>query len=513
MHLSLRSKIILMNLLLLALLIGALGYQQITIERERAAIETLMEAQRRQESLAQATAMFDDFRYWSMDMVVTQLPSSAKAGVDARKALLKALDGSALRGAAWIAELQGHLEAITEHMVAIFDASEESQKQRRNQEVDKVRARMTQAGTLLHRALADEQKAAALGGGRVLELGRSSSRFSLRILVLASASAVVLAWLILRSISVPLDQVASHVSLLATGDLTAKFPATRQDEFGRLMSTLGSMQDHMREALKSIGVNARALTEASGRLNNVSHLMSGNARETTSQVTKVRGSSEQLSRSTETVASAAVEMTSSFKEVARLAGRAANVSASGVRLAESANQAVTRLGSGSSEIGQVVKLITSIAEQTNLLALNATIEAARAGEVGRGFAVVASEVKELARRTARATDEIKGKIEALQGSCAQAISAIGEITATINEISESQHMITAAVEQQTVTTNEISHTFAQTARENQEIAQSIAMVSEAASSTSSGAEETQIAAARLAGIAQEQERLIGQFKC
>src|SRR4026209_416608 len=125
MQLSLRGKIILMNLLLVGLLIGDLGYQQPTIERERTAIETLMEAQHRQEALAEATALFDDFRYWSMDMVVTQLPSSAKSGADARKALLKVLEGPALRGPRWIDELKSHLDAITGHMVAIFDASED----------------------------------------------------------------------------------------------------------------------------------------------------------------------------------------------------------------------------------------------------------------------------------------------------------------------------------------------------------------------------------------------------
>lgn len=259
MKLNLRGKIILMNVMLLGLLIGSLAYQQLTIERERIAIESLMSIQNRQKALAEATALFDDFRYWSMDMVVTQLPSSAKAASEARTAVLQVLDGSQLRGAPWTDELRGHVNAITEHMLAIFDAAEEARKDERNREVDRVRTRMTQAGTLLHRALAEEQKAATSGGDRVLDLGRSSSRFSLQILLVASSTAVFLAWLILRSISVPLNQVASHVARLGTGDLTVRFPSGRKDEFGRLMSTLESMQDGLREALTSIGANARSL--------------------------------------------------------------------------------------------------------------------------------------------------------------------------------------------------------------------------------------------------------------
>ena len=100
--------------------------------------------------------------------------------------------------------------------------------------------------------------------------------------------------------------------------------------------------------------------------------------------------------------------------------------------AHSTNETVRKLGESSQEIGNVVKVITSIAQQTNLLALNATIEAARAGEAGKGFAVVANEVKELAKETAKATEEIGQKIEAIQGDTKAAVRAIGEIGAIIN---------------------------------------------------------------------------------
>jgi hypothetical protein len=124
------------------------------------------------------------------------------------------------------------------------------------------------------------------------------------------------------------------------------------------------------------------------------------------------------------------EMEASIREIAKSSADAARVANSAVHVAETTNQKIAKLGVSSDEIGKVIKVITSIAEQTNLLALNATIEAARAGEAGKGFAVVANEVKELAKATARATEEISRKIEAIQGDSAGAVQAIGEMQHT-----------------------------------------------------------------------------------
>ena len=147
-------------------------------------------------------------------------------------------------------------------------------------------------------------------------------------------------------------------------------------------------------------------------------------------------------------------------------------------------------GDSSSEIGNVIKTITSIAEQTNLLALNATIEAARAGEAGKGFAVVANEVKELAKETAKATDDIREKIQGIQTDTTEAVEAIAEITMTINEINDIQTTIASAVEEQSVTTAEIGRTMTEAARGSAEIAQNITGVAEAAQSTASAGSDT-----------------------
>ncbi|HEX7898902.1 MAG TPA: methyl-accepting chemotaxis protein [Planctomycetota bacterium] len=498
-----------MNALLLGLLGGALLYQQILLAREQDAIEGLNRALDQQKLLTEATTRFDDFRYWSMDMVVTQIDTSARKAAEARKELTAALDSPALRGMAWTAELVRHLNAITEHTLNIFDAAT---PEVRNQEVARCRERMADAASLLHAALSDQQRGASGASAELLGLGRSTSRVSRAVLVIAVPSGVFLAWLTLRAVTGPLRKVSTHVATLATGDLTESLTDARSDEFGQLMGSIRGMQEGMREALLSITQNARMLSEASGGLTAVSDSMNRNAGDASSQAARVQTSSEQLSRNTESVAAAAGQMNASIREVARNAARASAVSVAAVDLADGANAAVNLLGSASMEIGKVVKLITSIAEQTNLLALNATIEAARAGDVGRGFGVVAGEVKELARKTARATEEITSQILAIQKSSSQAIDAIGQITRTVKEISQTQQMIATAVEEQTATTNEMNVMFRQTAHDNHEIARSIALVADAARGASGGAEETRKAAARLAEIAKEQERLIRRFK-
>ena len=152
-----------------------------------------------------------------------------------------------------------------------------------------------------------------------------------------------------------------------------------------------------------------------------------------------------------------------------------------VRVADTTNATINKLGDSSAEIGKVIKVITSIAQQTNLLALNATIEAARAGEAGKGFAVVANEVKELAKETARATEEIGRKIEAIQSDTKGAVAAIGEISGVINQINDISTTIASAVEEQTATTNEIARNATEAARGSTEIAKNIVSVSQAAS--------------------------------
>ncbi|MDA7878322.1 methyl-accepting chemotaxis protein [bacterium] len=273
-------------------------------------------------------------------------------------------------------------------------------------------------------------------------------------------------------------------------------------------------QEAARQAALVDGIadNTTSLAGASEELTSVSHQMSSNAEQTTAQANVVSSAAEQVSQNAHTVSSGVESITASIREISESANEAARVASESVRVASDANDRITKLGQSSSEIGEVIKVITSIAEQTNMLALNATIEAARAGDAGKGFAVVANEVKELAHETGRATEDIRQKIDAIQEDTGEAVDAIVKIGVIINKISDFQNTIASAVEQQTSTTCEISRNVCEAAVGSSEIAQNITQVVSAAESTAEGAGNMQMSAQELARMAADLRSLVEQYR-
>ncbi|MDP1572510.1 MAG: methyl-accepting chemotaxis protein [Vicinamibacterales bacterium] len=272
------------------------------------------------------------------------------------------------------------------------------------------------------------------------------------------------------------------------------------------------MTEQLKEVMSQVSDNAATLSAASEELTASSQQMAATAQETAAQAGVVSAAAEEVSRNVQTVATGTEEMSASIREIATNANEAAKVATSAVKMADTTNQTVNKLGESSAEIGKVIKVITSIAQQTNLLALNATIEAARAGEAGKGFAVVANEVKELAKETAKATEDISQKIEAIQGDTQSAVGAIQEISAIINQINDISNTIASAVEEQTATTNEIGRNVSEAAKGSAEIAQNITTVAEASRSTNEGANDTLRASQELAKMASALQALVSRTR-
>ncbi len=309
-------------------------------------------------------------------------------------------------------------------------------------------------------------------------------------------------------VEVVLDVVQAAVD----GDFTRELDISGDDAVGQLAGGLSSLLGTLRDSMASIGQTADALGVAAEQLTILSQGMGDGASVTSDKAASASSSSSEVSASIQTVASAAEEMTASIREIAQNATEAASVATGAVGVASQAQDTVASLGESSAEIGQVIKVITSIAQQTNLLALNATIEAARAGDAGKGFAVVANEVKELAKETAKATEDIGRKIEAIQGDTSGAVSAISEISEVIGRINDIQTTIASAVEEQTATTNEIARSVTEAAGGANGIADDISQVASAADDTRQGAQNTLQSATELSTMAAELKAQVGRFR-
>ena len=317
-----------------------------------------------------------------------------------------------------------------------------------------------------------------------------------------------------HQISEPLNEMVDTVRDIAEGegDLTKRIDASSSGEIGDLAKWFNLFLSSLQELIRGVGTTTTALAEASGNLTETSHVMTSNAATTSEQASQVNASASLVSESSQNAASASEEMQASIREIAQNANQAADVAVMGVQTVSEANRTVEKLGDSSADIGKIINVITTIAEQTNLLALNATIEAARAGDAGKGFAVVASEVKDLAGETAKATTEISRRIEAIQQDALEAMTAIGHISAVINEINELQASIATSVEEQSHTVIMMTQNVHGAAEASTSIAQNIAIVADTAASTMEGAEDAGMALEKLRDVSFKMAELIGRFK-
>jgi methyl-accepting chemotaxis protein len=322
---------------------------------------------------------------------------------------------------------------------------------------------------------------------------------------------------LVRTISQSLRRLTGMIRDIAEGegDVTKRLEVSGNfvgDELDQVSRFFNLFMDKLQEILRGVVSHTNRLAGASQQLLDASQQITTNSGETAIQANAVSRVTQQVSQNLQSLSAGAGEMTSTIQSIAANTNEAAKVASTAVTTAQAANATVAKLGQSSAEIGLVIKVITSIAQQTNLLALNATIEAARAGDAGKGFAVVANEVKELAKQTAKATEDISRKITTIQTDTKGAVEAIGTISGVINQINDISATIAAAVEEQSATTNEMTRNASEAATGAGNISANIGGVAQAADGTSVHAQESQKAAQDLADIAAQLSSLMGRFK-
>ncbi len=345
------------------------------------------------------------------------------------------------------------------------------------------------------------------------------------------------------SIARPIRRAIVHFAATAKGDLTNDVPRDllrRGDEIGDFARGMQDMIDGWRVLLSDITNGVQTLATSSSELSAVSTqtgtgvqamsekaaTVAAAAEESSANTISVASSMEEASTNLGSVASATEELSATVAEIASHSEKARTIGEEAMNQAQSITSLMQQLGEAAQEIGKVTETITDISSQTNLLALNATIEAARAGTSGKGFAVVANEIKELARQTATATEDIKSKIAGVQTSTGSAIADIRKITAVIREVGHIVSTIAASIEEQATVTRDVAGNIAQasngvtdanqrisqTAAVARSIAQDIATVNDAVADIRMGGEQVQASASALSNLAEQLQSLIGRFR-
>ncbi|MEI6386109.1 MAG: methyl-accepting chemotaxis protein [Spirochaetota bacterium] len=373
-----------------------------------------------------------------------------------------------------------------------------------------------------------------------LKMANSSLVIILVIIVLGVIISIVLGLVVTNMIVRPLGKGVDFAKAVADGDLTRQIDVTQKDDVGLLAEALNGASSNLRDMFGKIHEGVQTLSSAATELSSISKQMTMGAESTSARANGVAAASEQTSTNMSgvsaameettvnlsTVATASEEMTSTIGEIAMNAERARKVTAEAVDSAKRVSGTMDTLGTAAREIGKVTETISAISSQTNLLALNATIEAARAGAAGKGFAVVANEIKELARQTAAATEDIKARIEGIQSSSGTAVQDIGSVAEVIRQVNEIVSGIAAAIEEQSTVTKDIATNVAQASRgvedANRNVAeaskavnnmtQDITEVNQAAGEISTSSAQVLMSSEELSRLSEELRRLVERFK-
>lgn len=358
-----------------------------------------------------------------------------------------------------------------------------------------------------------ELETAKINYDNSLKVQQSVTYVTISAIVICFILSFYIALYVRKSITSPLNNTKKYINDLAESRLNGNIDGIDYvGVTGQIASSVLVLQQNLRHAIKEISDNSMVISSSSEELAAVSAQLNSYAEESSSQAHEVANTSASVSQSTQVVASSAEEFSASIREISINAMEASNVANKAVQIASNTNSQMAKLRNSSVEIGAVLGVISGIAEQTNLLALNATIEAARAGELGKGFAVVANEVKELARSTAKATNEIGNSINTIQSDAKSAIESLEEITQIINKISDISNVIAAAVEEQAATVGEISRSIFTSAAGSSAITQNIQGVADSSGKITQGSAEIQSSSVELARVSSQLRALVSRFE-
>ncbi|MEJ2040276.1 MAG: methyl-accepting chemotaxis protein [Desulfosarcinaceae bacterium] len=407
-----------------------------------------------------------------------------------------------------------------------------------NQQIEDEKL-MTMSQNALDKAI---NAAEDVSSEQIVQVKKISNTLIIIAIIAAVFLGTISALLSTRIIVRPVARVAKGLQAIAEGegDLTMRLDVKSHDEIGMLARWFNLFIQKMDELIKEIAVNANQLGKSSGDLSGIARKISEStdlmsersnnvaiaAEEMSVNMNSVAVTSEQAATNVNMVATAAGTMTQKIGKIASNSEKAQSITQKAVKRGLQTSKQVNDLGKAAADISKVTEVITEISEQTNLLALNATIEAARAGDAGKGFAVVANEIKELAAQTAKATRDIRTKIEGIQTSTDSTVSEIEEITMVIKDVNEivsliasetteqstSTQEIAGNVEQASVGIQEMNHSVAQSSDVSNEIAKDISQVSSQASAIANDSTAVLNNADHLSRMADQLNQIVSRFK-